>query len=86
MAATFKVIATWDPEAQVFTSQSDIPGLVVEAESFDEFLFIVEDLAPDVIAANLPEAKGPYTIYIETSRALAIVAGMQTAPDRHPMA
>jgi hypothetical protein len=74
MSRTFKVTAAWDPEAKVFYSQSDIPGLVVEAESFDEFLSVVQDLAPDIIAANIPDAKAPYTVHVETSRELIVAA------------
>ena len=52
MVQTFKVSAIWDSEAKVFTSQSDIPGLVIEADTFEEFVSLVEDLAPEVLAAN----------------------------------
>ncbi len=68
----FKVTATWDPEAGVFTSLSNIPGLVVEAESFDELISLVEALAPDVIAANLPEETRPYRVHVEMRRDLAV--------------
>ncbi len=69
---TFNVTATWDPEAEVFCSQSDIPGLVVEAETFDEFVEIVRALAPDMIAANLPDHPGPYSIHVEARRNLVL--------------
>ena len=65
MDQTFKVTATWDPDAKVFTSLSDIPGLVIEAETFEEFIALVEDLAPDVVAANLPQVKRPYHFDIQ---------------------
>jgi hypothetical protein len=42
MPRTFTVTASWDPEARVFTSQSDIPGLVVEAETYEEL--VVRDI------------------------------------------
>jgi hypothetical protein len=61
MASTLTVTATWDPEVSVFMSQSNIPGLVVEADTFEEFVSLVEALAPEVISANLPDAKRPYT-------------------------
>ncbi|MFN0192189.1 MAG: DUF1902 domain-containing protein [Aestuariivirga sp.] len=72
MADVFHVSATWDPEANVFVSQSDIPGLVVEAETFEELVALVEAFAPEVIEANLPGASRPYTVKIETSRELAV--------------
>jgi 2'-5' RNA ligase len=68
----FRVTATWDPEAGVFTSESDIPGLVVEAESFDELISLVEALAPDVIAANMPDEIRPYRVHVEMRRDLAV--------------
>jgi predicted RNase H-like HicB family nuclease len=56
MSKEFTVTAMWDADAGVFTTQSDIPGLVVEAETFEEVVKLVQALAPEVIAANLPKA------------------------------
>jgi Domain of unknown function (DUF1902) len=67
-----RVTATWDPEARAFTSQSNIPGLVVEAENFDELVSLVEALAPDVIAANMPDETRPYRVHVEMRRDLAV--------------
>ena len=72
MTKSFLVTATWDAETQVFTSQSDIPGLVVEAETFEEFVELVRGLAPEVIAANLPSEHGPHQLRIETRFDLAV--------------
>ena len=72
MPKTFTVTATWDPEAAIFTSQSDLPGLVVEAETFEAFVGLVQSLAPEVIAANLPGAHGPHKIQVKTRRELAV--------------
>ena len=72
MHNTFTVTATWDSAAGVFTSQSDLPGLVVEAVTFEEFVDLVQSLAPGVIAANLPESRGPHRIQVETRRELAV--------------
>ncbi len=72
MTSVFKVTATWDEDARVFTSVSDIPGLVVEAATFEEFVELVEALAPDVLQANMPDAKRPYHFNIESHRALAV--------------
>ena len=72
MSNTFTVTATWDPGARVFTSRSDLPGLVVEAETFEEFVDLVRALAPEVIAANLPGARGPHTVQVETRREFAV--------------
>ena len=72
MPKSFLVTATWDPQARVFTSQSDIPGLVVEAETFEQFVELVRALAPEVIAANLPAENGPHKLRIETRFDLAV--------------
>lgn len=72
MSKSFTVTATWDPGARVFTSQSDIPGLVIEAATFEEFVALVRTLAPEVIAANLPAARGPHTLHVETRLDLAV--------------
>ena len=53
MPASYYVRALWDPEAEVWVSQSDIPGLVIEADMLSEFADLVQALAPDMLAANL---------------------------------
>jgi hypothetical protein len=72
MGTTYKVTAVWDSEAKVFTSTSDVPGLVIEADTFEEFVSLVEALAPDILEANVPGAKRPYYFEIESHRALAV--------------
>jgi len=72
MTQSFKVTAVWDHEAKVFTSSSTIPGLVVEADTFEEFVSLVEALAPEMLAANMPQVKRPYHFDIESHRSLAV--------------
>jgi hypothetical protein len=72
MAKSYTVQATWDADAGVFTTESDIPGLVVEAETFEEIVELVRALAPEVIAANLADALAPYKIEIVTRCELAV--------------
>lgn len=36
-----------------FVLSSDIPGLHAEAETLEELLAVITDVAPDLIAANL---------------------------------
>ena len=72
MSHTFKINAVWDAEAKVFTSSSDIPGLVVEADTFEEFVSLVESLAPEMLAANMPHVKRPYHFDIQSHRSLAV--------------
>ena len=72
MGHTFHVTAVWDSEAKVFTSSSDIPGLVVEADTFEEFVSLVEALAPEMLETNLPEVKRPYHLDIQSHWSLAV--------------
>ena len=72
MPKTFTVTADWDPDAEVFTTESDIPGFVVEAATFEELVDLVRSLAPEVIAANVPATLPPYQVRIVTRRELAI--------------
>jgi len=51
--SAFHVAAEWDAEAGVWTSSSNIPGLVVEAASLTEFIDLVSVLAPELLAENL---------------------------------
>jgi hypothetical protein len=71
MTKPFTVTAVWDPDAEVFTTESDIPGLVVEAATFEELVDLIGSLAPEVIAANVPDALAPYRVQIVTRRELA---------------
>ncbi len=72
MTSKHKVLAIWDEEAKVFTSQSTIPGLVVEADTFEEFVELVQALAPEVLEANVPSAKRPYVLDIQSHRVLEV--------------
>jgi hypothetical protein len=72
MAQRFKVTAIWDPEAKVFTSQSEIPGLVIEADTFEEFVELVEALGPEMLEANVPQAKRPFLFDVQSQRMLEV--------------
>ena len=52
MSKTYHVSAAWDSEAGVWISQSDIPGLNVEASTLGEFEELVMALAPEMLAEN----------------------------------
>ena len=52
MANTYHVKATWDADAKVWVSSSDIPGLVIETATLAEFEQLVRDLAPEMLAEN----------------------------------
>ena len=50
--SAFVVTASWDEEASVWISETNIRGLVIEAETLDEFEELVVALAPDMIRDN----------------------------------
>ena len=52
MRKTFHVKAVWDPEARVWASQGDVPGLVIETATLAEFEALLHELAPQMIADN----------------------------------
>jgi hypothetical protein len=52
MQSSYYVLAIWDPEAAVWTSETDIPGLVIEANTLAEFESLMLELAPEMLAAN----------------------------------
>jgi hypothetical protein len=54
---SFIIHVEFDPEHKCyFVHESDVPGLVVEASSFDEVIEIVRDAAPDLLGAQAPDA------------------------------
>ena len=52
MQHTYHVKAIWDPEASVWISETDIPGLVIEADTLAEFESLLESLGPEMLAEN----------------------------------
>ncbi len=72
MGQTFKISAIWDVSLGIFVSESDVPGLVIETETFEEFVAMVEALAPDLIEFNLPVALRPFLLEIHVHRTLEI--------------
>jgi hypothetical protein len=53
----FNVYVSHDAEAKLWVvDNSDIPGLNVEASSFDQLVEIVLDAAPDLVAVNIDES------------------------------
>jgi hypothetical protein len=59
---TFFVRASWDAQAEVWVSETDIPGLVIEADSLAEFEQLIFALAPDLLNDNLGLPAGLVTI------------------------
>ena len=52
MPDAYYVKALWDAEAKVWISETDIPGLVIEADTLAEFDELFQELAPEMLAEN----------------------------------
>ena len=58
----------WDDEAQVwYTDTDDIPGLILENESFDELIKHVQLAAPEMLELNCGY-EGPVHLIFEAFR------------------
>ena len=55
----FYVKALWDDEAGVFYSESDIVGLHIEAVTIDEFVAVMEEMAPQMVVDNHVSKQDP---------------------------
>lgn len=71
MALTYHVQANWDPEAKVWTSESDMPGLVIEADTLSEFEQLVRELVPGLLAEHEAAASGA-RIELTSSQTFAV--------------
>jgi len=71
---TYHVTALWDAEASVWVSESDIPGLVIEADTLAEFEALMAEHAPEMLAANegLHNARVPVEFTVKATRELAV--------------
>jgi hypothetical protein len=74
MAKSYTVEAHWDAEARVWHSTSDVPGLVIEAETMEEFEQLMKDLVPEMLAANadVHDVSVPVELIIKRSHVLAV--------------
>lgn len=74
MRKSYYVAAAWDAEASVWVSESNIPGLVVEADTLGEFETLVLALAPEMLAENegIHNASVPVDFRIQGTRQLAV--------------
>src|SRR4051812_17348152 len=53
----FTVTVSHDETERVwFVQSSDVPGLNAEAPTLDQLVEVIADVAPDLIASNLPDA------------------------------
>lgn len=66
-----EIHAQWDDEAQVwYATSEDVPGLCVEAATFDELVDIATALTPDLLAANHIALTHPVSLHITAERTL----------------
>ena len=64
---TLAVNVSHDKQESVwYVLSSDIPGLHAEAETLDELVAVISNVAPDLIAANLPKTPADTAISIPT--------------------
>ena len=75
MPQSYYVAASWDPDAGVWISESNIPGLVIEADSLAEFETLMDSLAPEMLAANenLHNQSVPVAFRFTGTREFAVV-------------
>ncbi len=52
---SYYVRTIWDEEASVYYSETNIPGLNVEADTISDFIDIAQELAPATLMANVPD-------------------------------
>jgi uncharacterized protein DUF1902 len=52
-------------ESVWFVLSSDIVGLHAEAETLDELVTVISDVAPDLIAANMPDTPADTAVSIQ---------------------
>ncbi len=62
MQSAYYVKAIWDPEASVWISETDVPGLVIEANTLSEFESLMVELAPEMLALNVGGARQPFSL------------------------
>jgi hypothetical protein len=60
MANTYHVDAKWDPEAKVWVTSGDVPGLVIETATLGEFEALLRELVPEMISDHGVE--GPVVV------------------------
>ena len=63
----FDVRLIWDSEACVWYTQTDIPGLCLEAQTFDELVKEVRIAAPEMLELN-SNYTGPIHLIFEAVR------------------
>lgn len=70
-----EIAAQWDDEAEVWIATSeDVPGLCVEASTFDELVAVATELTPELLELNHVEISGPVSLHITAERTMTAKA------------
>lgn len=73
MTEPYYVKAVWDADAQVWCSQSNIVGLVIETATLAEFESLARHFAPELLAENLG-VKGSVPVRFEAEGGFEVIA------------
>ena len=66
-----EIRAQWDDEARVwYATSEDIPGLCVQADTFDELAEIATSLAPELLEANQVATADTIRLHITAERTM----------------
>lgn len=67
----FEVHAQWDDQAHVwYATSDDLPGLCVEANTFDDLVKVAMELAPELLELNQVSVDGSLSLHITAERTL----------------
>ncbi len=74
MKPSYFVEAVWDAEASVWVSDTNIPGLVIEADTLAEFEQVMNALAPEMLAVNekIHNQRVPVEFRVKDAREFAV--------------
>jgi hypothetical protein len=72
MQSAYYVRALWDPEASVWISETNVPGLVIEANTLSEFESLIVELTPELLEANTDSHAETVPLLFTAERQLAI--------------
>ena len=74
LKAYYRVNMIWDSEANVWVATSDdVPGLVLESESFDTLITEIKDAVPELLEIN-GKPDHPYSIAFQAERMETVAA------------
>lgn len=70
-----EIHAQWDDEASVwYATSEDVPGLCVEADTFDNLVKVATELTPELLELNRVQIAEPISLHITAERILTAKA------------